>query len=1112
MNNIASNIVKLSPEMKAELKKNPGEYNLFPLSYAQERLWFLDQLMPGTPNYNMPAAIEFRGQIDFAGLEFSLNSVAERHEALRTAFLEIDGVPMQMIRAPLKNVLNIIDLSELNASQKVSERERITLEEAGRPFDLSTGYLFRWMLVKLESTHHLLLVTLHHIVSDDWSHGVLMREISMLYRAYTQGTDPLPAPAIQYVDFACWHRAQLQGEDLESLVTYWRRHLSGVPDLLSLPLDRSRPAVQTFRGDRFEFTLDKHLVQGLEGLVRDRNVTLFMVLLAAFKVLLQRYSGQNDIVVATPIANRNTVELEGLIGLFFNTLVLRTELSGDLSFNDVLKRVRDTALDAYAHQNLPFVKLIEALKPGRALSHNPLVQVMFILQNAPRDKFELPGLTVEVGEVNNRTAQFDLIVALRQDGNCLRGYFHYNTDIFDQATISRLAGHFRQLLVSVVERPQVAVSTLQLLTPFEWKQATLTWNNTFVANPPGLCLHTLVERQAASTPLAVAAIIGEQQLRYAELNSRANQLAHRLLELGACVGTNVGICLEPGIDMVIALLAVLKTGCAYVPMDPGYPPERLAFMQDDARIAVLVTQQDLFSRLPHGSPATVCVDHEALLISEYPETALSVVVSDEHLAYVIYTSGTTGRPKGVMVRHTGIVNNLLDLNRSFGVGPEDRILALSSFSFDMCVYETFGILAAGGTIILPERAGLRDPVYWSECILKHRVTIWNSAPALLEMFVSSGSGPSGLSLPALRLAILGGDWVAVSLPDRLKQMAPSVKVVVLGGATEASIHSIVYPIEESDPSWVSIPYGRPMANQRAYLLDEAFEPVPVGVVGELYLGGEGLARGYFARPGLTAEKFLPDPFSSVAGSRIYRTGDLARYRDDGTIILIGRIDHQVKIRGHRIELGEIEAVLKEHPTVKQAVVSARPDATGEKRLVAYLVCESGALPVDWSAHARTCLPSYMVPSQFVILDRLPLSPNGKLDRRALPSPEPIRTSVASPMSVLERLVASLYEDVLGIESVGPDDDFFDLGGHSLRATQLVSQVRDLLQIELPLRTFMEAPDVASLCRIIERIAQQSGVSLEPVLSAYSELDDMGDEEISLRFDKQTKLQRDVENA
>ena len=510
MNNIASNIVRLSPEMKAELKQRPSEYNLFPLSHSQERLWFLDQMMPGTPNYNMPAAIEFHGQIDFAALEFSLNTVVERHESLRTAFLEIDGVPMQLIQAPTENVLKVIDISGLGAMQKASERERLTREEASKPFDLRSGYLFRWMLMKLSVAHHVMLVTLHHIVSDDWSHGVLMREISMLYRAYMQDVDQLPEPIIQYVDFACWHREQMQGETLESLLTFWRKRLSGAPELLSLPLDRPRPAAQTFHGERIEFTLDAHLVQRLQGLARDRKVTLFMVLLAAFKILLQRYSGQNDIVVATPIANCNTIELESLIGLFFNTLVLRTEFSGDLGFIDVLNRVRDTALDAYAHQDLPFVKLIEALKPGRALSHNPLVQVMFILQNAPREKFELPGLTVEIGEVNNRTAQFDLIVALRQDGNSLCGYVNYNTDIFDESTMSRLVGHFKRLLVSAVEHPYAPVSSLLMLTPPEWKQATVEWNNTHIANPPGLCLHTLIEQQATAIPLAVAAINGDR--------------------------------------------------------------------------------------------------------------------------------------------------------------------------------------------------------------------------------------------------------------------------------------------------------------------------------------------------------------------------------------------------------------------------------------------------------------------------------------------------------------------------------------------------------------------------------------------------------------------------
>jgi len=1080
-----------------EIKQDPSKCNLFPLAFAQEPMWFLEKVAPRKSNYNMPAAIDFRGTLDVSALEASLNAVVKRHEALRTAFIDLEGVPMQLIQPPEPVVLERIDLSYLDARTVSEERDRLTQEEACRPFELTKGYLFRSTLLKLRADHHLLLVTLHHIVCDDWSLGVLIREISETYRGSFQADRGLELPPLQAVDFACWQREWLQGINLDRLLRYWRSKLSGVPDLLALPLDRPRPATQTFRGARQTFVLTENLTRRLAQVGRQRNATLFMVLLAAFKALLLRYSSQTDIVVGTPIANRNTVELEASIGLFFNTLVLRSDLSGDPSFLDLLAHEREVTLDAYAHQDLPFVKIVEAVKPGRALSHSPVVQAMFILQNAPRELFELPGLSVQICEVDNHTAQLDLIMSLRQTNNGLTGYAHYNTDIFEASTISRLIGHFCTLLRSVVETPAARLSMLKVLTRQEWQNVVSTWNNTIVHVPNGLTLHGLFETQAARQPNAIAVICGDRQLTYADLNAHANRLANHLIRMGAKPGSNIGLFLPPSQQMLVGLLAVLKTGSAYVPIDPNQPVERCAFMAEDARVTMLVTLESLRPKVPRGVMPVVCMDTEDSMVASCPSISPSVPVHGEHLAYVIYTSGTTGRPKGVMIRHAGIVNNLLDLNRSFHVAANDRVISLSAFSFDMSVYETLGIFSAGGTVVIPQHDQLRDPAHWVELILRHRVTIWNSAPSLLEMLINHTLS-TGVKLPKLRVAILGGDRVALTLPDQLAQVAPEAKLAVLGGATEASIHSTIFSVESVDPAWISIPYGRPMHNQSAYLLDPQMNPVPVGVPGELYLGGAGLARGYYAKPALTGDRFVPDPFGTCGG-RLYRTGDVARYREDGVLILVGRMDHQVKIRGYRIEPGEIEFVICEHPAVRQAVVTAVCDARGEKHLVAYLVLKRMASLDEIALYTRDRLPSYMVPNQYILLETLPLSPNGKVDRRALPLPMPAATTESADMSPLEEVIASMFSEVLGVSSVGPQDNFFDLGGHSLRATQLVSRVRDFLQVELPLPTFLQDPNVAAVASLVEHIATERGVQLHELVLTLREICDMTEEEVKINL-------------
>lgn len=1092
MDTLAARLAELAPQQKRELLTRAADFDLFPLSHGQERMWFLDRLRPGTPNYNMPGRIDFRGRLDVSALERALQAEAERHESLRTAFVEFEGVPMQIVQPP-KHGLEQVDLGGLPAEDREAECERLLLAAARQPFDLAEGHLFRSMLIRLDAEHHVLLLNLHHIVCDDWSHGVLMREIAA---GYTGGE--LPPLEIQYADYACWQREQQQGEDTERLAQYWMQRLAGAPGLLAMPLDRPRPPMQNFNGARIGFTLDADLSQRIERLARERNATPYMVVFAAFQVLLHRYTGQNDMVIATPIANRPTPELEALVGLFFNTLPMRADCAGDPAFDSLLERVRESALQDYAHQDMPFVKIVELLQPERALSHNPLVQAMFILQNAPHEAFELPGLSARLREVDNRTAQFDLILSLRRTAEGMAGYVHYDTDIFDATTMQRLIGHYRALLQSACADPSQRISMLQMLTPAELQRVRYDWNDTAQPRETGMCLQHLVQRQVAAAPDATAVIFGEEQLSYGTLDARANQLAHTLLALGARPGDNVGICLRPGPDMVIALLATVKAGCAYVPLDPAYPAERLAFMLRDAGIAALISADDVAAQLPPTACPLLCLDAETA--REQPTDAPQVHVGGEHLAYVIYTSGTTGRPKGAMIRHAGIVNNLLDLNESHGVGPADRVLALSSFSFDMFVYETFGILAAGGAVVMPQAEGARDPAHWAELIQRHQVSIWNSAPALLEMLLRHVESVPGLSLPSLRTAIMGGDWVPVSMPDRFKRIASGARFDVLGGATEASIHSITQTVERVDPEWTSIPYGKPMVNQRALVLDAQFNPVPVGVPGELYLGGKGVGHGYWTRPSLTAERFLPDPFNDAPGARMYRTGDLARWREDGTIILIGRIDHQVKIRGHRIELGEIESALREHPAVRQAVAGARADATGEKRIVAWLVFHEGrAVPVEEVLDiARAHLPAYMVPALAMELQKLPLSPNGKVDRSAMPAPDaaPAKAVSELPQTPLQQLVADLFCEVLGLQAVGLHDNFFDLGGHSLRATQLAALVREWFQIELPLRHLLLEPTVAAVANELQRLAAERNVDLHAVLAAMEADDDITEAELA----------------
>jgi amino acid adenylation domain-containing protein len=971
MSDLASLLADLSPEQqelfrrrlnklhqetaadtRPPIQPQSRDRSQFPLSFSQQRLWFLDQLEPGSPFYNEPLlAIRLTGTLDVPALQRTLDTIILRHEVLRTTFALSDGQPVQVINPPASFPLALVDLRSLAPAEREVELRRLAVAEANRPFDLEHGPLIRVTVLQLDQQQHTLFLMMHHIVSDGWSFGVFTRELTTLYAAFAQGSAEraatlLPVLPVQYADFAVWQRNWLQGATLERQLDYWRQKLANVPPLLDLPTDHPRPPIQSFRGSHYAFEIGPELTAGARALSQREGITLFMTLLAVFQTLLHRYSDLDDIVVGSPVAGRTQVETENLIGFFANHLVLRADLSGDPTFREALGRVKQMTLDAQAHQDVPFEMLVEQIQPSRDLSHNPLVQVVFVLQNLPAQTLTQADLTFDLSSVESETSKFDLTLSINETRQALAATLEYSTDLFEAATIERMARHFQMLLAGAVFDVNQRLSALPLVSDEERGQLVLDWNATRRPFPETMCLHQLFEAQAERAPDAIAAIQGEQRLSYGELNRRANQVAHMLRGLGVGPDVAVGICVERSLEMVVGLLGIVKAGGAYMPLDPAYPQERLQFMLHDARVNVLLTQQRLLDRLPAEQIQVICLDADWPAIEQQPFTNPTAPVTPANLVYLIYTSGSTGRPKGVMLDHRGRVNNFCDFNSRFGIGAGDRVLAISSPSFDMCAYDVFGTLAAGGGIVLPTAALERDVAHWAALIIEHQVTIWHSVPALLDVLVEYVAAQPELHPRTLRLVLLGGDWIPVSLPDRLKALVPSMQVISLGGATEASMDSTIYEIQHSDPRWKSIPYGEPMVNQRAYILDRRQRLVPIGVPGELHLGGIGLAWGYFNRPDLTAEKFIPSPLDQQPGERLYKTGDLARYRADGTIELLGRIDYQVKIRGLRIELGEIEAALRSHPGVQESIVVAREIAAAgtprAKQLVGYFIPAEGA--------------------------------------------------------------------------------------------------------------------------------------------------------------------------
>jgi amino acid adenylation domain-containing protein len=1066
-----------------------------PLSFAQQRLWFLDQLEPGSATYNIPAAVRLTGALNVAALERTLDEVVRRHEVLRTVFVSEAGQPRQLVREHTAQALEVTDLSHLPQVEREVEARLRASEEAQRPFDLGRGPLLRTSLLKLGGEEYVLLLTMHHIVSDGWSAGVLVREMGALYAAYAQGNEsPLEELTIQYGDYARWQREWLQGEVLEEQLGYWREQLAGAPPVLELPTDRPRPPSPTLRGGRELFTIAEGTAEALRALGRREGATLFMTLLAAFDVLLSRYTGQGDIVVGTPIAGRTRAEVEGLIGFFVNTLVVRARVDAESSFREVLGKVKEACLGAYAHQDVPFEKLVEELHPERSLTHTPLFQVMFSFQVAGAERLRLAGLELEGVGTEAEASKFDLTLWITEGERGLNASIEYNTDLFDAATIGRMAGHLRVLLDAAATDPDRRVSDLPLLTEREQQQFTL-WNDTAAAYPSDLCVHELFERQAALRPEAVAVVHADERLTYAELNEQAERVAQHLRSLGVGPESRVGILLERSSRVVSALLGVWKAGGAYVPLDPAYPQERLSFMLEDSGAEVLLTQPELMNVLPHVAARIVDVGEVWSGVADDKEAAtarkedVARRVSADNLAYIIYTSGSTGRPKGVAISHRSCVAFIHWAHATFDPRDVAVVLASTSICFDLSVFELFVPLSLGTRIVLAD-----DALALPTLAARDEVTLVNTVPSAMAALVESGGVP-----PGVRAVNLAGEALQRELVERVYGQGTVERVMNLYGPTEDTTYSTGTLVERGG-GMVSI--GRPIANTRAYVLDRQMRAVPVGVAGEIYLGGAGLARGYLNRPELTAERFVPHPFSTEPGGRLYRTGDVARYLPNGEIEYLGRADQQVKVRGFRIELGEIEAALLQHEGVRQAVVNVDLDARGDKRLVAYVVAETAedasALTRELREHLLRQLPDYMVPSVFVMLDALPLTPNGKVDRRALPAPDAGRDALSAgyvaPRSAAEQVMAELWSEVLGVERVGVQDNFFELGGHSLLATQVVSRTREALQCEVPLRKLFELPTVAGL---VEHVAQQlGGVEVaEEVARTYNELKNLSEEEV-----------------
>ncbi|NEO23277.1 MULTISPECIES: non-ribosomal peptide synthetase [unclassified Moorena] len=1102
MSDINQRIAKLSPAkrklLEHQLKQNLKNTNYqptitprenpqsIPLSFSEERMWILDRLEPGNPAYNRPTNIRLTGSLNVEALERAINEIVGRHEVFRTSFIAVDGQPIQAIASSLTVKLLIIELSHLPSNEREIEVERIAVEETQQRFDLSKLPLIQAKLLRLSEEENILLLTIHHIIFDGWSAGVLLKELAVNYEAFATGkSSPLPPLPIQYADFAIWQRQRLQGEKLESQLAYWKKQLGGSLPVLELPTDRPRRPVQTFQGAKQNLLLPQNLSNSLKELSLRAGVTLFMTLLAAFQILLYRYTGEEDIIVGTPIAGRDRIEIEQLIGVFINTLVLRTQLNGNFTFSELLAQVREVALGAYAHQDIPFEKLVEELQPERDLSHTPIFQVLFQLRNLPSEVVEVQGLKFQDFQFDRGITQFDLTLDIvdRTEGLCC--VFEYNRDLFDGSTIERMAGHFQTLLSGIVANQEQRISQLPLLSEAERHQLLVEWNNTATDYPQDKCIHQLFEEQVELTPDAVAVVFEDKQLTYRQLNNRANQLAHYLRSKGVGPEVLVGICVERSVEMLAGLLGILKAGGAYVPLDPNYPQQRLAYMLSDSNLKILLTQQHLIKQLPVHKAQTIYLDKNLQQFAEQSQDNPYSEVTSENLAYIIYTSGSTGKPKGTMIVHSGMVNYLNWCTKAYNVAEFEGCPVNSSIGFDATITSLFSPLFVGAKVVLlPEQEEI-EALKKALCS-DTKFSLVKITPSHLEI-LSNLLAQEQVEIKT-QAFILGGEALSEKHTLFWQQYAPTIRLINEYGPTETVVGCCIYEVKKNTLYHrKNIPIGRPIYNTKLYILDKYLQPVTIGVIGELYIGGAGVARGYLNRPELTSERFITNPFGN---SKLYKTGDLARYLPDGNIEFLGRIDNQVKIRGFRIELSEIEATLIQHPEIQEAVVIVREVLPGDKRLVAYVVSPGeniDILTTKLRGFLKQKLPQYMIPNAFVVLDALPLTPNGKVDRRGLPAPDTSRQlgaeTFVAPRDSTELQLAQIWSQVLGIQPIGVTDNFFELGGHSLLAVRLVAEIEKVTQTKLPLAAlfqFTTIEEIASLLKERE-VADNANPNLSPEL-------------------------------
>ncbi len=1053
-----------------------------PLSFAQQRLWFLHQLDPDSPAYHVPLYYWLTGRLDQAALERSLNEIIRRHEVLRTVYSDGRRQPVQIVLPPSIVSLPLTDLSPLSENESEAEIQRLIDAESAQPFNLEHGPPLRAMLLKVSEEKHGLFLVMHHIVTDGWSIEIFVSELLALYEAFSANEpSPLSELPLQYADFAAWQQELLTENKLAIQLAYWKKKLSGALPVLELPTDHPRPLRTSYAGADEFLDVTQHLTERLNELSNREGATLFMTVLAAWLTLLHRYTQQEDIILGTPVAGRNRPEIENLIGFFINTLVLRTDLSGNPSFRDLLSRVREVALDAYEHQDLPFEKLVEELQPERDPSRQPFFQVTFNLQTALSRETSTDGLRLVPQDIGNQT-RFDLEFHLWVVPEGLSGPLLYSTELFERATIVRMLQHFETLLEGIVANPDARLSELPLLTPKELLQLR-EWSQTASEYERDQCVHQLVEIQAARRPEAVAVVYGKDEINYAELNQRANRLAHYLRARGVGLETRVGVLLEPSVELIVSLLAILKADGAYVPLDGSYPKQRLQFMLEDAGARLLLTavgQPEL------TAPEVIYLDGTEKPWESGSGENLESRITAENLAYVMYTSGSTGQPKGVAVTHRAI-NRLVRNTNYIQFKSSDRVGQISNMSFDAATFEIWGALANGSTLVGLTKETALSPLELRREIAEQQISVMFLTATLFNQIAQDMPD----AFASMRCVMFGGEAADAQAVRLVLDHGRPEHLLNGYGPTEGATFATTYEVNEVATEQRTLPIGRPLSNTEVRVLDRHMQMAPVGVIGELYIGGDGLAREYLGQPELTAERFVPHPFSAEPGARLYRTGDLVRYLNDGNIDFLMRMDQQVKIRGFRIELGEIEGVLQEHPAIRESVVLIREDTPGDKRLVAYVVTDPASqdtpegtpeseLVPQLRSWLRERLPEYFMPARFVIIEELPLTPNGKIDRRALPAPEyanqPAEESRIAPRTPEEETIAEIWSEVLDIKPIGVKANFFDLGGHSLLAMRVITRIRETTGVDVPLRLFFDSATIESVAAYVAGTREQSELS------------------------------------